>query len=208
MPSTLIFPDGVRLANREELPGPESERATLWARIEAANIAPGFVLTPTDGERFTCYVEANVDAPSIWPIFRDLSRALIEPKATLLFGELDDEPRSLVSGDITTIIEVLSRHEYQLAHDGYLQFGLVSDDDAINEVFVAPTKHLKVWLNDEARFKAVMHEYGVREVDRLEFLDQYPRTTATLPTDQGVLRDAAELALQLHTEVTAKERPT
>src|SRR5262245_44599108 len=115
MPSTLIFPDGVRLAYREELPRPENERANLWARIEAANIAPGFVLNRADGERFTCYAEANVDAPSIWPIFRDLCRALIEPQATLLlFGEIDDDPRSLGSGDISTIVDVLSRHQYQL----------------------------------------------------------------------------------------------
>ena len=208
MPSTLVFPDGVRLANRDELPGSESERTNLWASIEAANVGPGYVLIRTQGERFRCYVEANVDAPSIWPVFCDLSRALIGAEATLLFGEADDEPDTLGTGDISTIIDVLSRSKYQLAHDGFLQFGVVSDDDAINEVLVTPTKHLKIWLNDEVRFREIMQEHRVPEVSRLEFLDQYPRTTIMLPSSSGVVQDLPALASHLQAEVAAKGQPT
>ncbi len=208
MPNTLIFPDGVRLAKREEIPGPESQRAAEWARIESANITSGFVLTQVVGERFAFYAEANVDAPSLWPVFRDLSRALIEEEATLLFSEVDDQPNSLGSGDISTIIDVLSWSEYQLAHDGFLQFGVVSDNQAINEVLVAPTKHLQIWLNDEMRFRAVMQEHGVLEVSQLEFLDQYPTTTTVIPSDRGMLLDVPALGMRLQAGIAAnKGRP-
>jgi hypothetical protein len=152
-------------------------------------------------------VEANVDAPSIWPVFSDLSRALVGAEATLLFGDADDEPSPLGTGDVSTIIDVLSRSKYQLAHDGFLQFGVVSDDDAINEVFVAPTKHLKLWFSDEVRFREIMQKHRVPEVSRLEFLDQYPRTTIMLPSSRGVVQDLPALASRLQAGVAAKGRP-
>jgi len=43
MPSTRVFPDGVGLARHWELPGPEQNRASNWARIQAANITTGFI---------------------------------------------------------------------------------------------------------------------------------------------------------------------
>lgn len=75
MPSTLIFPDGVRLAAREEIPGNAARRAEERARIQSADIAPGFVLKPSGDTRFDCYVEINVDAPQIFcAVRRSLSR--------------------------------------------------------------------------------------------------------------------------------------
>ena len=202
MANTLVFPDGVRLANREEIPGTENARATVWARIQAAKLTQGFVLKRAEGEQFKFYAEANVHAPLIWAVFRDLCRALLTSEATLIFSETDADPSSLGSAEVSTIIDALGRYEYQLAHDGFLQFGIVSDQvGAHNEVFVAPTKHLMIWLNDEMRFRWVMESYGIPEASRLEFLDEYPRTTITLPPDKGALRDIGELAKRLEDEV-------
>lgn len=72
MPCTLIFPDGVSLAKRDEVPGPAKARDEDWARIESANIKPGFVLKSSGDGRFACYAEANVDAPMIWAVFKEL----------------------------------------------------------------------------------------------------------------------------------------
>ncbi len=83
----------------------------------------------------------------------------------------------------------------------------MSDDDAINEVFVAPTKHLKIWLNDEVRFREIMQDNRVPEVSRLEFLDEYPRITTMLPSGRGLVQDLPVLALRLQSEIAARRRP-
>jgi hypothetical protein len=181
MPNTLIFPDGIRLANRDEIPGSEPVRSQRWARIQAANIAPGFTLEPSGTEQFLHYAEINVDAPDIWAAFRDLCEALLGTEATLLFADIDADPAPLGSASVSSIIATLEPHAYRLAHNGFLQFGLVGNADGkINEVFVAPTKHFKIWLNDETRFRSIMRQHGLREADALEFLDEYPHTTVGL----------------------------
>lgn len=189
MPSTLVFPDGVRLALRNEIPGPENERDALWARIESASIAPGFTIQPSNDARFSHYAEINVDAPQIWAVFSDLCHDLLGANATFIAGEVDQTPTPRGSAEVTLLIAKLAPYKYQLAHDGFLQFGLLDEQDGlINEVVVAPTKHIQVWLNDEKRFRLVMEHHRLREDNHLEFLDEYPHMT--VPLSQGHLQTA------------------
>ncbi len=182
MANTLEFPNGMRLVRLDELPGPESQRAVEWARVQRSHIAPGYKLTESNDLRFAKYAEINVNAPNIWRVFRDLCHALLGPTATLVAGEVGDEPCSVGSGDTSSIITMLERHQYQLSHDGFVQFGLICDlNGTISEVFVAPTKHFKVWLNAEKLFRSIMDRHKILEQSRLEFIDEYPRTTVALP---------------------------
>jgi hypothetical protein len=203
MPSTLVFPDGVRLAHKHEIPGPERERSVAWARIESATIVPGFVIKPSNDPRFARYAEINVDAPQIWAVFCDLCHSVLGPVATLIAGESDATPVPRGSAEVTSLIAILERYKYALAHDGYLQFGLLDDDGGrINEVILAPTKHFQVWLNDEVRFRLVMEKNGLRENDHLQFLDEYPHTTVRL--SEGL--EPEELLEQLADEIEASSR--
>ena len=201
MPSTLIFPDGVRLALRYEIPGPEQERAAIWARIEAANIAPGFTIMHSNDARFSHYAEINVDAPHIWAVFSDLCHALLGRNATLIAGEVDETPTSRGSAEVATLIAILEPHQYRLAHDGYLQFGLLDEDGMINEVVVVPTKHFQVWLNDERRFRLVMQQHGLGEDQHLQLLDEYPHMTVRL--DSSRLSEPAEFMNYLAEQIDA-----
>jgi hypothetical protein len=207
MPNTLEFPDGVRLARLEELPGPEPDRYAAWAHVQSAHIAPGYTIVDSNDPLFSQYAEINVNACHIWPVFCDLCQALLGPVATLVGGMEDDEPVTIGSAEASSIIAALERHKYQLAHDGFLQFGLVSDQDGeITEVFVAPTKHFKVWLNDEKCFRSIMDRYQLSEQTRLEFLDQYPRTTVALAEGPDVFRDHRELLNHLSDAVNGLTR--
>jgi hypothetical protein len=107
MPSTLVFPDGVRLALRDEIPGPGKERDALWASVESANIVQGFTIKPSNDARFSHYAEINVDAPQIWAVFSDLCRALLGPNAMFIGGEVDATPTSRGSGEVTSVIAIL-----------------------------------------------------------------------------------------------------
>ena len=204
MASTLIFPDGVRLALKDEIP--RAERPKVWARVQAANIAPGFTLLASDDKRFTHCAEINVDAPHIWDVFRDLCEALLGTTAQLIAGEGDNAPISLGSAPVSVLIAALEPHSHQLAHDGFLQYGLVSaDPDAINEVLVTAEKYFKVWLNDEMRFRSIMQRHNLSEAEHLEFLDEYPRTAVRLSRDAVAFPKARDLMDNLKTVIAAVE---
>ena len=66
-------------------------------------------------------------------------------------------------------------------------------------MFVAPSKHFKVWLNDEPRFRATMQRYRLRAAERLAFLDEYPRVSLRQPAFRG----AGELRRQIERAIAA-----
>jgi hypothetical protein len=205
MSSTLIFPDGIRLARQDEIPGTEPSRSDAWAKVRLAKITCGFVLKPTGEEKYSHYAEINVDAPGLWNVFRSLCQAILGPSATLIASHIDETPSAIGSADLTSLFAVLQPHQYQLAHDGTLHFGLVSDQDkTFDEVFVAPTKHLKVWLNDDEGFRSVMRQHDLREVNKLEFIDEYPRATVALPADRIAFSDINELIAHIANKIAAR----
>jgi hypothetical protein len=203
MPSTLVFPDGVRLALKDEIPGSQSERSSAWARIQAAKIAPGFIVKALDDHRFSRYAEINVDAPHIWSVFIDLCHGLLlGPNATLIASEVDGELRSLGSASAPLLISVLERHRYQLVNDGFLRFGIYTDEDgSIAEVVIAPTKHFEVWFSDETRFRSIMTEHALSEDNQIEFLDQYPHMTVPLQSEAVIFSNVDDLMEHLGDEV-------
>ncbi len=139
------------------------------------------MLVDSSDDRFSFYAEANVEA-------------LVGRVAALVTSELDDEPVSLGSASTSAIIELLEPHQHQLVHDGWIQFGLVHQDDrSLAEVFIAPTKHFRVWGSDEKRFRSVLPDHAVPEMESLEFIDEYPRTTMRLQDDRLSFHDRSRL---------------
>jgi len=66
---------------------------------------------------------------------------------------------------------------------------LNNQTEEITEIFVTPSKHFKVWLNDVESFCLVMESHKLPERTEMEFIDQYPRTTTRLSHDRGVVVD-------------------
>jgi hypothetical protein len=52
-----------------------------------------------------------------------------------------------------------------------------------------------------------MAQHRLREIDRLEFIDQYPRTTMRLPASAFALHDSGELGKYLENELAALPGP-
>ena len=197
-----IFPASIRLANQEDVPR-TAEWVEILAAVEKAEIVPGFVLRPGT-ERFSHYAEINVDGPLIWQVFCDLCDTLLDETATVLFGEKEGEPHRLGSSHVRRLIKLLEPYQYQLSQDGFLEFGLVSDENyLISEVYLGPTKHFKVWMNDEPGFRAVMARHALPEMRQISFLDEFPRTTTMLPADLISFRDPDEFAAHLEREILA-----
>ena len=204
MTNSLVLPAGVRLATEDEIPGPVANHNENWSRVQSANLAAGYILTKTTDSRYPFYAEVNVDAPCIWKVFCDLCRGLLGNEADLIMSEIDDEPRRLGNAHTISLLDLLEPHAYQLANDGYIQFGLIDErENSFTEVFIAPTKHFEVWFKNVVLFRSIMVNHGLDEENRLEFLDQYPRTTTPLPEDKVMFRDQSELIEYLIREIVA-----
>lgn len=205
MTNTLEFPDGVRLVQLDEIPGPAGQREELWARIQSARITPGYVLAESDQASFSHYAEINVHASCTWEVFCDLCGALLGPSATFIASMIDDDPIEICPGDTNDLIRVLGGYKYQLSHDGFLQYGLGwAEGGVLNEVFVTPTKHFKVWLNDTDQFRSIMTRYHLAEAEKLEFLDQYPRVTITLRGNRSIFQQPTDLFRQIENEIVGR----
>jgi hypothetical protein len=189
--SRLILPAGIRLAYKDEIPEIDD---VSWSRVQSANITTGYVIKETPDYQYPFYAEANVDAPVIWDVFCDLCLGLLGPYAELIMSEIDDEPTSLGTSRTDSLLDILGQHAYQLVNDGFVQFGLISlQKDLASEVFVTTTKYFQVWVKDVAQFRSIMAKHGIFEVDELEFLDEYPRTTTRLPEDKVMFHEHWEL---------------
>lgn len=153
-------------------------------------------------EPFTHYAEINVDAPRLWEVFSDLCNVLLDSPATFVVGGLDSELVPVGPVNVHASTQLLAQHQYQLAHDGFLQYSLVSDHDGkVTEIFVTPEKYLKVWMNDETTFRGVMARHEIGEASSLKFLDEFPRTTVALSPGAASVRPTESLIKYLQDEI-------
>jgi hypothetical protein len=114
----------------------------------------------------------------------------------------DEEPTHVGTASTGAILSLLDKHAYQLANDGWIQFGLVEDwGDLTTEVFVTTTKHFVVWFNNEQLFRSILRNHDVSEVEHLEFLDEYPRTTIRLPEDRVSFYEQSDLIEHLRKQI-------
>ncbi len=177
----LVFPEGIRLARANEIPN-SPEKSESVEKIRSAQIEQGYVSQTASESLFTCYAEANVDAPQIWQVFRSLCEALLPEEAMPIIGEIDEEPLHNGRYDQTQkLLALFEQFNYYLANDCDIQFGLaVETDTELTEVFVTPTKHFQIWTSKVEVLANVMNKHGIAESDELQFIDEFPRVTTPL----------------------------
>lgn len=183
----LSFPKGIRFVRAYEIPNDNPDKFELLEKIRNANIHQGFVLSnPIEDGKFKFYAEANINAEQIWQVFRDLCEVLLPDEAMPIIGGLDDE--FLHNGEYDEKLKLLNLFEefkFHLANDCYVQFGLGYESDTQSfEVFVTPTKHFQIWTDDAEKLRQVMERHKVQEFEKLEFIDEFPRTTLSLVYEQ------------------------
>ena len=212
MGNPLGLPAGVRLPGRDELTGSRSERDRLWAQVEKASFRPGFVARPSESPEFAWFFEVNVDADGLWSLLVALVGVLFleggpvalqgsrdDPEETgpicqLLFSDADEELAPVGAAPLGRILQLLEEIRHQLAHDGWIQFGLVQESAGrVTGVLVTPTKHLQVWVQEREGTLGVLCAHGLEEAEELEFLASYPVVVELPPDPPDVWRRASEL---------------
>jgi hypothetical protein len=147
-----------------------------------ADIAPGVVTQPGKPPAFEVYAEANVDAPVLWDVFEALVRALLPSVAAPLIGFKGEEPHKAHYTDRDLALAEFRPFRDALENDGYIHFGMIFQHDGVTEeVYVEPAKYLKVWSNRPDVLRAVFARFGIPEVRKLSFLDEFPRVTDAIP---------------------------
>lgn len=173
LPPTLSFP------RAEDAPDGIDIEAADAAR-EAARIEEGFVLERFEDRSWTYFARVNVDAPRLWDVFESLVGALPERVGPIV-GSHGEEPALLPYQPRADALSVLRLYRTELSLDGFLEFGLIHQTDAITEeVFVPSAKYVKVWGRDEDGFRERMKAFGIDEVPDLRFVDEFPLMSCSL----------------------------
>ncbi|HJU69775.1 MAG TPA: hypothetical protein VJ650_16155 [Gemmatimonadaceae bacterium] len=147
-----------------------------------ADIASGVIVQPGRPPAFEVYAEANVDAPKLWPLFEALVRALLPSIAAPLIGFKGEEPSKGHYTDRDLALAEFRPFRDALENDGFLHFGMIFQHNGVTEeVYVEPAKYLKVWSNRPDVLRAVFAQFGISEVQKLSFLDEFPLVTDAIP---------------------------
>jgi hypothetical protein len=179
----LRFPRGVRLAAEADLPR-SKDKSDKLARIQTANITTGFVLTTNVDPGFFAYIEANVHADEVWSAFETLAARLLPDVSAPLVGWKDGEATLGPYTNKEAALAVLREHAESLQHDGFIEFGLMFQQDGkTEEVMVKGSKDLRIWTNNPAVATEVLSSLGIPSVKKLQFIDEYPRVTERLVGD-------------------------
>jgi hypothetical protein len=179
----LRFPRGVRLAAEADLPG-SVDKLDKLARISGANITTGFVLTTSVDPGFSTYIEANVHADEIWSVFETLASRLLPDVSAPLVGWKDEEATLGPYTDKVAALDVLRAHAESLQHDGFIEFGLMFQQGGkTEEVMVKGSKDLRIWTNNSEVATETLLSLGIPSIEKLEFIDEYPRVTERLVGD-------------------------
>jgi hypothetical protein len=184
----LEFPETIRFALPNEVPNDKNLLDNI-KKSETANIVEGYTIKlKTDfpeqtNSEFEFYSEINIDNSRLWKLFIELTNFLPNEIA-LISGHIDDDELTYGSkSNKFELINFLNKFENELTRDTFLKFGLIFHSDyKLVEVFVDEAKYIKFWGSDRKYFENVMQNFGINNIENLEFIDAFPKVRFPLIT--------------------------
>lgn len=175
----------------------------MLARVAAANIMTGYISRNDDsGDTFKCYFEANVHAPRVFEVFRDLATSLLPDIAAPIIGLKDEDP---IFGPYTKrddALKVFEPYIDNLQNDGFLEFGLIfAFQGKTEEIYVKSSKYFQIWTNQPEVAALVLERNNIPSAHTLEFIDEYPIVSISLgaggnagwPVVMDAIKDSFEI---------------
>ena len=205
MTKPLELPKTLRTPELDEVPRRTSVLEQIKKR-ETANIVEGYTLNLKDKNpdnvnlAFEFYSQININNSKLWELFISLTDFLPN-EAALISGHTDFELNYGNYIDKKQILEFLKDFEKELVEDTYMSFGLIFDTEEIMiEIFIDECKYIKFWGVDKEQFEEKMNNFGLRQIEDLEFVDEYPKVRIPLRLFDNDITDTKELLEILKTE--------
>lgn len=177
----LELPLTVRIPTDQELDyRPDLDEILMKRR--RANIREGYKLVMNDNPRLPYRFQAtiNIDNSSLWELFLELAETL-PANVSCVYGLFEDESVTTMSLKKEFVLRELSRYETELTQDCLLEFGLLfHQKDLLVELNVSESKYIRYWGIELERFKRLMNSFDLPADDKLEFIDEYPKTVLPL----------------------------
>jgi len=180
---TMAFyklPIGIRIPKDNEYPN-EYDVKSINDKRNSANIVEGFIIEKVSGEKFSYFVEVNIDADKIWDIFCNLSSKLIDDVAYGILGFKDGEPILSRFTEKEKLINIFEKYKFELTNDGYLEFGIAYyDENTLNEIYISSFKYMKIWTTRKELLVDILNNFRIKQVDNLQFIDEFPVVSEAL----------------------------
>lgn len=196
---TLVLPKTIRFPEENEVPTNSSVLERL-RESKNANIVPGYVFKPNDDNPdnidlpFEFYAEINIDNPQLWSLIITLSEETLPENCALIFGYIDSEINYGFYENKFEILKYLEDYKTELIHDTLLIWGLIyHDNENLTEIYVDESKYLKYWGNNEEKFRNIMNQFNLSEIENLEFIDEYPKVRENINLHFENITETGEL---------------
>jgi hypothetical protein len=194
----LELPKTLRTPKADEVPMNSSIIERLKKR-ETANIVEGYTLKLKDDNPenndlpFEFYAEINIDNSKLWNLFLSLTE-LLPQEVALLSGHIDAEINYGNYYDKKHILSFIKKYEKELVADTFMNFGLIfQTDEVLIEIFIDESKYIKFWGVNKNKFEAILQNQGLKEIENLEFVDEYPKVREPLRLFDTTITDTNEL---------------
>lgn len=181
--SIYKLPLGISIPDFAEIPD-EYDAESINKKRNESNIVEGFKVRKASNEKYTHFVEINVNVDDIWNLFVELSNKLIGDIAYGVIGFKDDEPVLSKFTQKQKILDIFNDYKFELVNDGFIQFGLAHNDDfSFNEIHISNFKYFQIWTSNIKVLRASLAKFGLVESD-INFIDEFPVVSKALQPDE------------------------
>ena len=176
LPITIRVPEPSEMEHREDI-------HELLQKRKQARIVEGFDLQPNDTQQlpFKFYAAINVNHSRLWQVFEALAHTFPDEEISCVLGTEDEEPVTTGYYPKQQVLNELLKYKTELSSDASLSFGLLLHTrEVLVELFVTEAKYIKYWGSNKEAFVQAMLALDIRPVQKLEFVDEYPKITEPL----------------------------
>jgi len=198
MKPTLELPKTLRPPEMDEVPMNSSVKERLELR-KTAKIVEGYKLLPKDDNpehsnlAFNFYAEINIDNSKLWNLILELSNEL-PSEVSLIFNHVDSEPNYGKYSEKTHTLEILNKYKTEITSDTFIDIGMIFHSESeLIEIFVPESKYIKFWGVDQESFLKIMDNFNLKEIDGIEFVDEYPKVREALRLFENNITESNEL---------------
>ncbi|MFA6248846.1 MAG: hypothetical protein WC615_18025 [Mucilaginibacter sp.] len=178
----LLLPPTIRTPELIDTPQDQSILDIMERRLNA-NIVEGYtIINQFESEQlYSFYSEINIDNNRLWHLIKALTVDFPDEVALIYYYIDDEEPKYGEYVDKFELLNFLANYETEVVQDGFFNFGIINNTETeLQEIFVHRTKYIQYWGMDEEKFKVIMDNFDLYEIENLNFIDEYPIQTTVL----------------------------